>query len=1083
MQKSTKNRALFPRTPIFKLLIFMKMVFSMILLSFLCVSAKVNSQDLRLSLRLNNVPISEVVKAIEKKSSFKFVINHDLFDADTRVSVGAEMMPLKDILNKVLNGTGFSYKLLDDLIIITKEHRGVLTGIVLDEKEAPMPGVTVYAKEYPQTVTVTDKNGHFSLSLPKDVRTLLFSFIGYKTYEHTVVNINGIKITMSPETGNLDEIQVIGYGTTTRRLSTGSISSVTAKDLANQPVQNPLNALQGRIAGAQISGGNLPGSNVNILIRGQNSINSGTIPLYIVDGVPFNVNDGSYPAGNSLNSNGPSGANGSVSPFSVINALDIERIDVLKDADATAIYGARGGNGVVLITTKKGQSGKMKVNANFYQGVGKVSRFADLLDPEEYYALRREAIANDGLVASASNAPDLVSWGTANNTDWQEKYQGGSAELTDAQLSLSGGNNNTRFLFSNGFHSETTIFPGDFRDSRISSRLNLDHSTNDKRFNMNLSVNYSYDQSKLPSSDVSSSASLPPNFPLYNPDGTLFWFGTTFTNPESSLMQTYSSKTNSLIVNSTFGYEVLPGLTVKTSVGYTNLSFDNTQALPIASKNPNVATPTNSAVFGDNNNASYIIEPQINYRRRIAKGNLTVLVGSTFQRSAYRSDRITADGFSNPNLLSTPAGASTYTVGSEATLYKYNSLFGRVNYEWDEKYLISANLRRDGSSRFGSDNAFGTFYSLAGSWIFSQENFIKDNLKVLSFGKLKASYGLTGNDQIQEYMYLSTFTPYSGSYSYQGIGTLSPSGVNNTGIQWETNRKLDLAIDLGFFNNRLLLTADYYRNRSDNQLGYITLPAQSGTNAYTGNIPALLENSGFEFELNTTNIKGKSFQWRTSLNLTIPSNKLIEVSPSYFYAATLRLGYPINQTLNYEFAGVNPANGAPSYINAAGQTVATPVFATDRTVVFSANPPEFYGGIGNDFSYKGFSLSFFLQFTKGEGAVFPSAAPGVLGNGNVSSYWLDRWRSPGDVSNLPRATTTASIYSFLGTSSYRFGDVSSIQLNNVALSYTFNNEWVKKAKLSGLRIFMQGQNIYRWSKYQFGNGPQRVITAGLNLSF
>jgi TonB-linked SusC/RagA family outer membrane protein len=1071
-------------------------------------------KETTVSMQVQRVPLKAALQKLQERSGYNIFYPSEKVEAYKDVSINSQPRTVAQTLDILLRGTELDYKQNGNNIIISEKKTEIrstddaktkrIIGMVVDENGQPFPGVTVRLKLDKSSSTATDENGHFHIDVNNVNDVLIFSNIGFNTQEVAVTNdMTSLRVVMVPAVGGLNEVVVIGYGASTRRDLTGAVSSVTAADISKQPVQDPLNALEGRVTGAVITqSSGLPGASVNILIRGQNSLSAGTVPLYVIDGVPFNINDGSLPSNNSLNSFGLFGANQAISPFSVINPNDVERIDILKDADATAIYGARGGNGVVLITTKKGKAGKSKVDLNLYSGIGKVTRFIDVMNTQQYLQMRHQALNNDGLTPDPDDDPDLLAWDTTKDTNWQKKYLGGTAHLTDAQASISGGNENTRFIFTNGFHRETTVYPGDYYDQRYTSRFNLDHTSNDRKFNMNLSADYSYDYSLLPQSDLSSTFNLPPDYPLYNPDGTLYWDSQgAFTNPQSYFLQTNANKANSLITNLQLRYTLFTGLDLKLNVGYNNISLAQTQQNPALSQSPAFGPPTNNASFANSTQSFYSVEPQITYNSKISKGDLSLLAGATLQRSSNQSNTITAQGYSNPDLMATPEGAATYSSRATDVLYKFSSLFGRATYNWDGKYIVNATLRTDGSSRFGSNHPFGTFYSVGGAWIFTEEGFFKNNLSFLSFGKLKGSFGITGNDQIGDYQYLPTYNTYSPKYL--GSSTLSLSGIPNPNLEWETDKKLNFGLDLGFLKDRILFSADYYRNRSSNQLGYITVAEQSGVNSYSGNLPALIQNKGFEFELNTTNVAGKSFTWKTSFNLTIPKSELLSVSPTYFYATDFVLGYPITQQRVYNYAGIDVQTGLPNFKAADGSITSNPSYSTDRTVIEDTSP-KFYGGISNDFSYGNFSFSFFIQYTKQSGIIYPGSSyvPGVFssffgGNGYASQTNL--WNGPGSTAKLPEATTQFYLYAFTyGQSNAVYGDNSFVKLKNVSLSYKLPDGIVKKLGMDQLKVYAQGQNLYTWTKNKISFDPEeglsmfsgsavmpplRVITLGLNATF
>lgn len=1077
-----------------------------LLISSLLLSVTGYCQNITMNVRAAG--LEKVFREIEKQSSYSFIYSQTQLKQAAPVNLEVKDERLENVLKLLFRNQPFTYSVSGRFIAIRAKgnrpdagskpgNHMTIHGKVLDEKGHPVPSVSVVIPGTPLG-TMTGTNGEYTLANIPAYADIIFSYVGYEQQRFPIKGRDRIDIVLKAGIKGLDETVVIGYSTTTKRKNTGSVSSISNADISRQPVANPLNALQGRIPGAVVTQANgLPGSRVTIQIRGVNSLNNGQQPLYIIDGVPFNMIDQAVPATNDLNSNGFFAANSGISPFSVINPGDIERIDILKDADATAIYGTKAANGVVLITTKKGKAGKTRFDVNVYYGAGKVSRFIPMMNTEQYLQLRNDAFARDGLTPDAATAPDLLVWDKNKHTDWQKKYMGGTANTTDVQATISGGDSRNRFLFGTGYHRETTVFPGDFNDTRLSVRLNADHSSQDNRFNAGISANYAFNRSNLLGTDLSTIYNLPPNMPIHNDDGGLFW-NSNFVNPESYLLQKYIGKTNNLLANSTLRYTIIPGLEAKVSLSFNKMTLNQNLQQPAISKSPIGATPTNSARFATVDQQAYTIEPQLNYGLNVSKGRLSLLVGSTWQSSVNSSNYITADNYSNPALLGTPAGAGNTTISATYTQYRYNSFFGRINYDWESKYIVNLNFRRDGSSRFGAENRFGNFGSVGAAWIFTNEDFISRALPFLSFGKLRASYGLTGNDQIQDYLYMTLFSTSSGTLAYQGSSILSPARINNPSLKWETNKKLGIGMDLAFLKDRLQLTVDYYRNRTGDQLGYLMLSSQAGFNAYSSNFDALIQNSGWEFDLNSINISGKDFEWKTTFNLTIPRTLLLKASPQYFSYNQFALGKPLSYVLGYTYKGVDPQTGAPMYQDFTKDSLTfTPGFNTDRRVI-GYTAPEFYGGLNNTLRYRSVELSFFFQFTVQEGNILPSSAPGVLSNGNQATLWLDRWKRPGDITSLPRATTTSSLYAGYSGSDATWGDASFARLRNVMLAYTLDERWIRKLKISALRIYVQGQNLFTWTRNKYVSDPEtiatinqspvvmpplRVITAGINCSF
>lgn len=1085
-------------------LLVMKLTAILLIGFFMQVSASGTAQNV--TFKGKNVPLTAVFKAFHQQTGYNFLYTYELVEKAGNVDVNLNNVPLTTALNICLDNSTLTYSIMEGTVLIEqrpvssykemweqmKEQNKAITvsGVVTDGSGKPLEGVSVILKGT-SVGTQTNAGGEYSIETEEARGTLVFSFVGYWMQEVEIKGRREINVKLELKSNSLDETVVIGYGTTTRTKNTGSISSITSEEISKQPLQNPLNALQGRIAGALVTQSNgLPGARVTIQIRGVNSIDqtgAGTQPLYIVDGIPFNMNDNSVPATNDINARGQFAAAGGLSPFSIINPADIERIDVLKDADATAIYGTRGSNGVVLITTKKGKTGKTRLDMNVYHGQGKVGHFIPMMNTVQYINMRKRAYANDGTTPNATLAPDLFVWDQTAYTDWQRKYMGGTGNISDMQATVSGGDEKTRFLLGGAYHRETPVFPGDYKTRRISTRLNVDHTSLNRKFNANVSVNYAFDNTNLLGRDLSSLYNLPPNMPLYNTDGSLSW-NTNFANPESYLFVKYLGKTHNLMTNTILRYTILPGLDLKAGFGYNRIQLDQNTQTPAASKNPLNTALTNSASFAYINQNGYIFEPQITYNRNILKGRLSALLGSTFQNTLNTALRLSGDNYSTASLLGSISGAGTSTIPTYGyTQYRYNSVFGRLTYDWESKYLFNAVLRRDGSSRFGPGMKFGDFWSLGAGWVFSGEDFAK-SLSFLSFGKLRASYGRTGSDQIQDYMYRTFFTS---SGTYQNNAVVVPDKIENSLLHWQNTYKLEFGLDMAFVNRKIEATFNYYRNRTPDQLGYLNLSAQTGFNAYISNFDAVIQNTGVELELNTKNINGKDFRWSSSLNLTIPRTKLISASPSYFYYNESILGKPLSLALRYTYMGVDDATGKPMYKNVTNDTLTfTPNYNTDRAMV-GYTAPKMYGGLNNILSYKSLELSFFLQFTRQDGNIKPTSTPGILSSGNQSAFWLnDHWTKAGETTGLPRYTTTSSVYSSWSSSSAVWGDASFLRLRTVNISYTIPQNLISRWKLDNLRVYLQGQNLWWTSKNKYVFDPEtgtampplRVITAGLNIS-
>lgn len=1068
----------------------MRFIFLFVLICTMQMQAAVYSQTDRMDLSVRNGSIRDVLTEIDRHTKYKLVYSNSIIPEKSLV-IEAKGITVRDVLQRALAGTELSWELLENDLIAIKPRaarQNQAGGIVLDEYGNPLAGVSISIKDWRQQQgriqmsTATDRNGHWSLMVPNDDITLVFTFLGYKTVEYAPKQLAGQNgtVRMEPATGSLDEVVVIGYGTATKRLNTGSVSSISAKDIQNQPVGNPLAALSGRMSGVLIAQNNgIPGSSVQVQIRNQSSLQgttSGSIPLYVIDGVPFTNFNGGIPATDNLNSMGISGASGGMSPFSMINPSDIERIDILKDADATAIYGSRGANGVVLITTKKGSAGRTRVGVVFNSGITNVNRFIPMLELDEYLAIRREAFANDGTTPTVVNAPDLMLWDQHAATDWQKLLIGNTGHLTDVQANMSGGNDQTRFFFNSGYRRESTVFYGDHKNARFSSRLNLDHRSADGRFNAAFSVSYSNDDTDLPSSDITSAYNLPPNYPLYDDNGRFYWLtGSGINNPLAVLDRKYIGSTNNLISNVNLMYKILPGLSAKANFGYTTTQLQQNNQTPASTLNP-ANNPTSSSTFSNTRAQNWIIEPTLDYLKDIGQGKLTVLIGTSFQQNSSGSQTITGTNYSNEALLGSLGAAGTVTTRNDLVYYKYNAVFGKLNYDWNGKYLFNGTFRRDGSSRFGPKNRFGNFGAIGIGWVFSQEDFMVDNAKFLSFGKLRGSIGLTGNDQISNYIYLPL---YSSSTPYLGQATMNLVTLPNESIQWETTHKLEFALDLGFFKDRVLLTANYFRNRSGDQITSASVATQAGYNSYTTNLPAVVQNTGLELELNTTNVAKGNFSWKTSTNFTFFQNELLEFPglEQSFYASSYIVGEPINLIRLYRYLGVDAATGMATYEDRDGNGV---INADDRYVADIGTP--FYGGFNNTFSYRGFELGVFFQFNHRFGVTkILNTRPGVMLNQN--EYWLGRWNSGNQGSAIPAATATAgsplyTSYNQFTSSDAVYGDASYIKLRSVNLSYNLPSRWLSQVRMANCSVFVQGQNLFTWARNRYVLDTETTVQGG-----
>jgi TonB-linked SusC/RagA family outer membrane protein len=1099
-----------PSKALEQLIRIMKLTCVLLTVAFLHVSAGSYSQQVTLSLK--DVPIEKVFREIERQTGYGFLYNKKMFADFPNVTIEAKNEDIKAVLDQCFRAMPVDYVINSQTIVIREKTTpeketpmptalppGEVHGKVVDSVGMPLEGVNVQLKGTKRG-TVTGKNGEFVIKdIPSDGE-LVVSIVGY---EAQVVSLRGrqdITVALRQSMSKLDETVVKGYYNTTERLNTGDVTTVKGEQIQEQPVSDPILALEGRVPGLyiqQTSG--VPGAYSTIQIRGQNSIANGNDPLYIVDGVPYSsvsLTNPSIAGGAAGEPNGALISNvngGGLSPFNNLNPADIESIVVLKDADATAIYGSRGANGVILITSKKGKAGKTKFDLTAYSGGGKVTRTLDLLNTQQYLAMLREAFSNDGLALPSINTNpsdynyDIDGlWDTTRYTNWQKTLIGNVANFTNLQGHLSGGNTNTQFIIGAGYSKQGTVYIGNSYDQKISANINLNHTSDNQRFHAQMSASFINGDNNLPNTDLTSQVTLAPDAPaLYDRNGNVNWEvfngSATFSNPILISLRTMTSVTDNLISNLNLGYRLVDAVWLRCSLGYNRSQMNQTYLIPGSSYSP----PYNAnPIFRTNEEAtsnakSWIVEPQLDFKKQIAKGQLAILIGSTFQERDRSNIAQDYYGFAEDALISNPAAASSVRLlGDNYTEYRYDALYGRIGYNWQEKYLFNLTARRDGSSRFGPGKQFGNFGAIGAGWIFSKERWIENMLPGLSFGKLRASYGVTGNDQITDYQYLSTYTP--NSQTYEGLTGLSPTRLANPYFAWEIVKKLEGGIELGFLKDRVLTTISVYRDRSGNQLVGYPLPYTTGFTSIQSNLPALVQNSGVELTLNTINIKTQKVVWTTSFNMTIPSNRLVAFPnlANSSYAGVYVVGKSIFSQQLFQATGVNPQTGLYSFRtkNANGLPSYPQDIVTTKPIT-----QKFYGGIQNSVSYKGFQLDFLLQFVNQIEYNYQVyiGSPGQF-NSNEPTAVLSRWQKPEQVTNIQRFGTnsaTTTNYSYLTTSTGILTDGSFVRLKNLALSYQFPSKWLNSAHLQNARMYLQCQNLWTWTKY-LGLDPE---TGGLNL--
>lgn len=1086
------------------------------------------------SFSVKDVSFKQALQMIEAKTGYTFLYAKEDIDLRKNISLEVKEENITVILDRFLTPLQLKYSIEGKIVVVRvrKEQFAVnvtagasapeeeVTGLVLDENGQPLAGASV--KQRNGAVVSTNTQGRFVLKLKGSERVLHISFVGYITQDIAVRNENFVTVKMLSSKSQLDDVEVVAYGTTTTtRIKTGNTGGIKAADIEKQPVVNPLLALQGRVPGIFISqGSGVPGATVTVRIQGINSLRGGNNPFYVVDGVPYTSTllptggnqalwGDPQPAANAAGNNGGNGGlleqTGSGSPLSYLNPSDIESIEVLKDADATAIYGSRAANGAILITTKKGKPGAMSVTVNLKNGWNKIVKKVELLNAQQYLNLRREAYKNSNRAIPASAYDLNGTWDTTKITDWQDYFWGRSTQYFDGQLSLSGGNANTGYLISTSFQRQTLILPGNFANKNISAHISLRNASSNQRFKSQLSINYLVNNNRLPQTSLSSSLlTLPPVYPsLLKEDGSINWapnatgVSTILSNPMATLIDQYIMDVNNLVSNLTLSYQLLRGLEFKTSLGYTYMQSNDVSTSKLAALRPEIRPFfQRSATFRYNTIKSYLIEPQLRYHFLLSRMRIEALCGATVQKSTSSGRGITGTGQSGDNLLENLAAAKTFTpTGDLSNVYRYNALFGSVNVNYAEKYIFNITARRDGSSRFGPANRFHSFGAVGMAWVVSKEEFL--HLPVfINFTKLKASYGTTGNDQIGDYSYLDLYAPTPVAIPYQGIGTLSNTKIVNDQLQWETTRKASFGLDMGFLKEQLLLGVNYSINRSSDLLQSYNLPSTAGVESILRNFTGTVQNTSWEFVVSASGGHTDRFSWSANMNLTIPRNKLVAFPENDRLYAKEIFGYVLGQPLGlqpvYKLAGVDPLTGKYMVEDVNGNATTSPNSATDKKVLINTLTPDYYAGAGAGVGYKGFRLDMFFRLVKKIGDRYYQSVDGTIPGGGLVNQpveVLKRWRNPGDKAIYQKPLVGGD--QTLASTDAAFEDASFIRFQNLSLSWAVPALWLKPAGLQSCRFSANAQNLATLTGYsgidpESGTSalpPFRTIVLGVQLTF
>lgn len=1004
-----------------------------------------------------------------------------------------------------------------------------ITGKVTDTLGEELPGVSVTVKGENRG-TITGIDGSFTIKADAS-NVLQFSFVGYKNQSVTVGNKTTVNVVMEEESQSLDEVVVVavGYGDVRRRDLTGSIGKANMDDLTKTPVTNIAQSLGGRIAGVQVSStdGGL-GDNFNITIRGAGSLTQSTAPLFVIDGFPQED-----------------------SGLGALNSNDIESIDFLKDASATAIYGSRGANGVVIITTKKGKAGKPSITYNGSMTVGKAKNLMEMMNGYEFALLQRDVMEETEFEEYyLKDGKTLESYKTMKTYDWQDEIFRTSLSHNHHVL-MNGQQGDLRYSASLSYNKQEGIIINSDLD-RYQGRLNLSQKLN-KRLKVDFNANYASTVQNGPTASTATtslSSAFMYSVWAYRPvspsgsdlmaelyDGDINMTEDYRFNPVLSAQNEYRKRvTNNLQANASIEYEIIDNLKLKVAGGYTARDYKFEEFNGSKTRTGN-SHPSNSQSKGINakltqtENRSYLNENTLTYVLKKKKHNLNLLAGLTFQKSTSYAHSITAEHITNESfgMAGLDKGSAVPVVSSSKGENALMSYLGRVNYNFDSKYYFTASFRADGSSKFPKNNRWGYFSSGSLAWAFGREAFVTDNLSWLSNGKLRVSWGQTGNNRVGDYAYMAHLITNDNLYKYPWNSVFNTgyvlSSMANDKLKWETTEQLDFGLDLGFLAGRINLTMDYYIKTTKDLLLAADTPASSGFSSSTLNVGEL-RNKGLEVTLETVNIRTKDFSWSTSFNIAFNKNEILSLNsdqkqmtsfvnwdnkyrnmPAYIS----KIGDSAGRMYGFVYEGTYKYEDFDTSVNAQGETVYTlkagiPYYSdvcqpgdpkyknmNDDNVINDADKvaignghPKHIGGLSNNFTYKNFDLNIFFQWSYGNDILNANRMvyenPAGRRNTNMFASYTNRWSADNPTSNMPRAKAIGSeVYSSLYVE-----DGSYLKLKNISFGYTLPAKVLMPLRISAARVYFSAENIATITSYS-GPDPEvstrhSVLTPGFDWS-
>jgi len=1088
-----------------------KKVLLSFLLFFLLTNVHADNMQ-RVDVKLNNISLREFFSYIEKNYPYTFMYDNTEINDKERISVNERNQPITNVLSSVLKDKGINYEIQGYQIILSKKDaidqsdvrqagRKTVTGKVLDENGDPVIGANIVEKGTTNG-TVTNIDGDFTLTVENSA-VIQISYIGYLVQEVNSTGRNSVNIVLQEDSKTLDEIVVVGYGTMRKRDLTGSVSSIKSEDIQRSPVTSLDQAIQGKAAGVQVSqASSAPGGRVLIRVRGGNSLSSSNEPLYVVDGFP-------------VSAGGSAGGNGTAqNPLATLNTADIASIEILKDASATAIYGARGANGVVLITTKRGDIGRPRVTLDAYHGVQTVAKKLDMMNAREYATLVNEARANDGQSPVFPNPnnpyyfPDISALGEG--VDYQDEVFT-SAPTQNYNLSVVGGNDGIRYSVGGGYFGQDGIIKNS-NFHRASFRSNLDIKiVPSLTVSTNITASHSWANGMPSEGDggggtggvVHGAVVMPASVPIYDADGNYTMTnptpgGTPSNNPVATVNHYKDNQEIDRFLGSVdANWEIMKDLTLKITFG-ADLSTAN-RAFYWPKQTHRGNSKNGEANQRYRKDVSYLNENILTYNKVLGDHSFNVVGGYTWQIFHYKHFEASSTGYSTDLYLANNLGAGTTygQPGSNRSQNQLASYLGRLNYIYKDRYLFTLTARADGSSKFGANNKWSFFPSFAVAWRASEEAFLRE-VDWLSNLKVRASYGKTGNQNIDNYKSLAmlgTMNYALGGVLNSGVG---PNNIPNPDLKWETTASTDVGLDIGLFNNRLSLVVDYYYKKTTDLLWNISTPSSVGFGSIFKNIGSL-ENKGLEITLGADVFTGE-FKWNTQMNWSRNRNKVLEI-PGYtpstqgtlsghlkVNGSWLEPGLPVGVWNLLKYDGVfqdqaqleagprssaNDKLGDARFVDKNGDGKIN--YTDDRMIVGDPNPDFIYGWT-NNFSFKGFDFSVYLQGSYGNDIInIQRAETNISGPwGNQRREILNRWTPTNTNTSVPRARVTVD--PLLLQSDWLIEDGSYMRVKTMTLGYTFGNVRF----MNSLRLYVTGQNLFTITNYS-GFDPEVNSQGNSNL--